>query len=245
MNLLIDLGNSRIKWAQATPHSWETHAALLPPRDLSPLLDEKWGMLPSPQQVLAASVVDGRRYQELERWIDAHWARPVQRVRAEREFLGVKNHYRDPGSLGADRWAALIAARNLCRAAACVISCGTAVTIDALSAEGEFLGGVILPGLRIQRMGLMEATAGIREIAGDDTSCLARSTADGVAAGTLFGLVGAVERVLAEQTARLGTMEILITGADASLVMARTKLAVREVPDLVLRGLALIAQHKP
>ncbi len=245
MKLLVDLGNSRIKWVPTAPYPWEPQAALLSQDDLSPLLDEKWGILPVPRRVVAASVVDAQRYQMLERWIETHWSCRIDRVRAEREFLAVKNHYREPGSLGADRWAALIAARALCRAGACIVSCGTAVTIDALSGDGDFLGGVILPGLRLQRIGLTEATAGIREVAGDDSACLALSTGDGVAAGTLFGLVGAIERVLAEQVARVGAMEILITGADAPLIMARTRLALREVPDLVLRGLALIAQHKP
>ncbi len=157
----------------------------------------------------------------------------------------MRNHYHDPAALGADRWAALIAAHHLTAGPVCVIDCGTAVTIDALSADGDFLGGVILPGLRLLRTSLVQGTRSIRATDGDAATCLARSTADAVAAGTLFGLAGAVERVLAEHRQALGSeMSALITGADAGLVLSklRAEAPVAEVSDLVLRGLALIAE---
>lgn len=243
MDLLIDLGNSRVKWACSAPGVWETGAALLPANDLQGFLDGVWAPLSTPQRVVAASVVNAVRYQELEHWVGARWSLAVERVSGQRELLGVKNHYRDPASLGADRWAALIAARHMTTQSAGVVSCGTAVTVDALSREGEFLGGVIFPGLRTLRLSLAQATDGVRATTGNDGSCFARSTGDGVAAGTLFGLVGAIERVLAEHRTRLGALEVILTGADAPLVAARTELTVSEVPDLVLRGLALIARH--
>src|SRR5204863_2422782 len=111
----------------------------------------------------------------------------------------VRNGYRDKGTLGADRWAAMIGARSeMPASAAAVVNCGTAVTVDALSAGGEFVGGVILPGLFLQRSALATGTAALRVGEGDETSCLAMSTADAIAAGTLYGLAGAVERVCAE-----------------------------------------------
>lgn len=243
MDLLIDLGNSRIKWARSAPGVWETHAVVLAPSELGALLDQAWAAWPPPQRVVAASVVSPARYRELERWVQGHWGCPIQRVRAQGEFLGVKNRYRDPGTLGADRWAALIAARHLSQRPTCVVGCGTAVTVDALSAQGEFLGGIIFPGLRVMRTALAQWTDGVQEIAGEDTSCLALSTGDAVAAGTLFGLVGAIERVIGEQRAIMGASDVLLTGADSPLVAARIGLPVQEIPDLVLRGVALIAQR--
>jgi len=154
----------------------------------------------------------------------------------------VRNRYRQPEQLGVDRWVALIGARGLTSSAACVVDCGTAVTVDALSAEGEFLGGAVFPGLRLLRDSLVRGTAGIPANEGDATDCLARSTADGVAAGTLFGLAGAVERLIDEYRRTLGaTMRVFLTGGDAPALAARLRAAHTPVPDLVLKGLARIA----
>jgi type III pantothenate kinase len=123
-----------------------------------------------------------------------------------------------------------------------VVDCGTAVTVDALSADGEFLGGAVFPGLRLLRDSLVQGTAGIPATEGDATDCLARSTADGVAAGTLFGLAGAVERLIDEYRRTLGeTTRVFLTGGDAPALAARLRAAHTPVPDLVLKGLARIA----
>ncbi len=125
---------------------------------------------------------------------------------------------------------------------AAVVSCGTAVTVDALSARGEFVGGVIFPGLALLQSALATGTAGLPAMPGDETSCLARSTADAVAAGTLYGLAGAVERVCNEfEQALIGPLTVLITGGDADRVAPHLIRPARRIPDLVLKGLDRIA----
>ncbi len=247
MNLLVDVGNSRLKWAQAGAALWETAAAPLGDQDEDSMLDQLWLTMPVPQRVVVASVNEGWTARVLQSWLQKRWSLRAQVVRAQRELLGVRNHYHDPATLGADRWVALIAAHHLTDGPVCVVDCGTAVTLDALSAEGDFLGGVILPGLHLLRTSLVQATKGIRTTDGDAATCLARSTGDAVAAGTLFGLVGAVERVLAEHRRALGPeMRALLTGADARRVLSKLRAGgpVTEVPDLVLRGLALIPEEE-
>jgi len=242
VNLLVDLGNSRLKWAQHEAGRWHTDAALLETADMAPLLDRVWDGMPAPRQVVVCSVSQPQRLQTLEQWVRARWLLTPLIVRSRTEQLGVKNRYREPEQLGADRWAALIGARGLTSSAACVVDCGTAVTVDALSAEGEFLGGVIFPGLQLLRDGLARGTVGIRITDGSEVDCLARSTADGVAAGTLFGLVGAVERLIHEYRRTLGdSMQVLLTGGDGPRLAPRMSAAFTPVPDLVLRGLARIA----
>jgi type III pantothenate kinase len=244
MNLLVDLGNARIKWARSAPGVWETGAALLAEGELGRLLDRFWVQTLAPEKVVAANVSGSGRLQQLERWVYAHWARHVQAIIPQRELLGIKNHYNDPRSLGADRWAALIAARHLMPGPVCIVDCGTAVTIDALSESGDFLGGVIFPGLRLLRTSLLESTHGIRQVSGDDASCLGRSTGEAVSAGTLFGLIGAIERILEDIRPHLGPgMKVLTTGADGPLVRSRMRVTATDTPDLVLRGLALIAEQ--
>jgi type III pantothenate kinase len=242
VNLLVDLGNSRLKWALHEAGRWHADAASLETAGMAPLLDRVWGGMSAPRQVVVCSVSEPRRLQALEHWAQARWSLAPRVIRSRAEQLGVTNRYREPEQLGADRWAALIGARGLTSAAACVVDCGTAVTVDALSARGEFLGGVIFPGLRLLRDGLARGTTGVKTADGSDADCLARSTADGVAAGTLFGLAGAVERLVHEHRRRLGdTMQVLLTGGDAPRLAPRLSVAFTPVPDLVLKGLARIA----
>lgn len=244
MHLLIDLGNSRLKWARCGSGQWLSGATLHRDREMAALLDEAWDAVPTPTTIVMTSVATEETRRALEQWIRDRWAVTVHRVQAQRQQLDVVNTYRNPTALGADRWAALLGARGLTPRACAVVDCGTAVTLDALSAEGVFAGGVIFPGLRLLRQSLGAGTAGIGAMEGNDGSCLARATADGVAAGTLFGLAGAIERCLREQEQALGeTMEVFMTGGDAALLALHLARPVLEVPDLVLKGLARVAEE--
>jgi type III pantothenate kinase len=243
MRLLVDLGNSRLKWARSDP-GWRVGAATLHGRDIAELLDEAWSDLPAANAVVVVSVVAQRTNDVIEQWVRARWRVGVHRVHAQSEQLGVINRYRDPASLGSDRWAALIGARaEMANSAVCIVDCGTAVTVDALTAGGEFAGGVIIPGLGLLRQALTYGTAYIRAGDGDELSCLARATDDAVAAGTLYGLTGGIERVCHEfEQALAEPMKLIITGGDADRVAARLTRPARRVPDLVLKGLDRIAR---
>lgn len=243
MNLLVDLGNSRLKWAQHAAGLWRTDAVPLDSeKNIESLFDKAWGKIAKPQRVIVCSVSSPERLNALEQWTRARWPVTAHIVRPQAEQLGVKNLYRNPQQLGADRWAALIGVRGLTDSAACVVDAGTAVTVEALSAGGEFLGGAIFPGLRLLRDSLARGTVAIALAEGNAADCLARSTADGVAAGTLFGLAGAVERLIDEYRRSLGEpMEIFLTGGDAPALAAHLRAPATMVPDLVLKGLARIA----
>ncbi len=243
MHLLVDLGNTRLKWVRGGGAPWQPGAASYRGASLPQLLDELWGAAPAPNAVVMASVAPVETTDALEQWVQSRWGARVYRVRAQPTQLGVINRYREPTTLGADRWVALIGARGAFPAAdLCVVDCGTAVTADALTAAGEFAGGVILPGLGLLRQALASGTAAVQAAGGNDTSCLARSTADAVAAGTAYGLAGAIERVCREFEAALGvSMKLLLTGGDADRIAARLTRPAHRVPDLILQGLARIA----
>jgi type III pantothenate kinase len=245
MNLLVDLGNSRLKWAQYAAGLWHSDAASLDSeKNIESLFDKAWGKIAKPQRVIVCSVSSPERSNALERWIQTRWSVTPHISLPQAEQLGVKNLYRNPQQLGADRWAALIGARGLTASAACVVDAGTAVTVEALSTKGEFLGGAIFPGLQLLRDSLARGAQAIAPAEGNAADSLARSTADGVAAGTLFGLAGAVERLLDEYRRTLGeTMQIFLTGGDAPALAAQLRVPVTMVPDLVLKGLARIADR--
>ena len=246
MNLLVDLGNTRLKWALSSNDQWQHSGDLMPNDNMVSLLDNAWSALKPPTKSVIASVTGTESLQEVKRWMAAHWSLKPYVLMAGKEMLGVRNHYRQPEKLGSDRWAALIAAHHVLSAHVAVVDCGTAVTVDALSANGDYLGGMIFPGIRLLRESLVTGTQGINVTVGSDKTCLAHSTADGIAAGTLYGLSGAIERVLREFKTQLGApMQVLVTGGDARLIIPHLDYPVTEIPDLVLQGLALIAEKLP
>jgi type III pantothenate kinase len=243
MILLVDLGNSRLKWACRAPGVWDTGAVSHRQRDMAQVLDEAWRGLAGPEKIVMASVAGADARSALETWTVRHWGVAPQGVTARSRQAGVINGYREPERLGPDRWAALIGARALTDRPACIVDCGTAVTVDALSADGVFVGGMIFPGLSLLRQGLAAGTAGLAASPGEAVPGCARSTADGIAAGTLFGLAGAVERLIRECRRVLdGPVQVFLTGGDAALLRAQLESPVIEVPDLVLKGLARLTE---
>ena len=241
MNLILDLGNHRCKWALAgtglTPGG-----AFVYGEDFSRTLDHAFGKLTRPAQVAAVSVAGAARTDVLAHWIRRHWNLELMCFGARAAQCGVTNTYKDPAQLGADRWAALIAARVRVSAAVCVVDCGTAVTVDALDASGVFRGGVISPGVTLMRASLTQSTQGIHATAGNPGSCLAQTTADAVAAGVFYSLAGAIDRILDEQAIALNaTPRVLLTGGDAPAVQALLRHTTEFVPDLVLEGVARLS----
>jgi len=252
--LLVDLGNTRLRWAPADEAGrlGRVAAVVHAGRPLDEILDGAWSALEPPGRVLVCSVLGPPETGLLCGWVRRRWGTDPEVVRAVAEGWGVRNAYIEPAQLGADRWAALVAARASCPdRPVCVVDCGTAVTVDAMDAEGRHLGGLIAPGLGLMRRALAGGTAGVGEAdaAGgrpEGVDLLARSTRDAVSAGTLCALVALVERVGSELAAELGegTARIL-TGGDAAQLVPLLAPSWRHEPALVLRGLARMAVEGP
>jgi type III pantothenate kinase len=242
MRLLFDLGNTRLKWAWQDKDQWQTGAASLG-EDFDGLMQIVGQQQSKPDLAAIASVVGDKTTEACEQAIVRQWHVPILRIEPATEQLGVINRYHDPQQLGSDRWAALVAARQETGKPVCVVSCGTAVTIDALNRNGEFIGGSILPGLELMRHSLTDKTAAIDVATGDDTSCQARATGDAVFAGTRYGLAGGVSRIVAEHSKIIGDdMEVLITGGCAESILPLLDFPAKLRPDLVLRGIAAIVE---
>ncbi len=241
--LVFDLGNSRWKWAPAGNGLRAPGRAQDYGDDFAHSLDAALAAVPRPDRAAAVAVASGARRAALHAWLAQRWELTLELFAPEAQGHGVTNGYREPARLGADRWAALVAARARSRGPACVVDAGTAVTIDALDADGVFRGGVILPGLMLQRAALLQGTSDITESEGRERDVLARSTADAVAAGTLFGLAGAIDRVLDEQALLLGTPPtVFVSGGDAPRLVPLLRHATVAAPDLVLEGVARMAE---
>ena len=238
--LAIDAGNTRIKWGVHDGQGWRSRGALDTAHVAS--LDESIrGALPANAAVASNVAGDAARNA-----IAAACERAgleLRIVKSEARTLGVTNGYRDPGQLGSDRWAALVAAHHLHRGDKLVVNAGTAVTIDALDADGLFRGGFIIPGAGLMRRCLDRGTAALRESPGE-VSEFPASTADAIASGAIAACAGAVERLGRTMAAHGRAPGLIILSGGAALQLAPALGSAWELHEsLVLDGLQLIARN--
>jgi type III pantothenate kinase len=266
--LLVDLGNTRLKWAwlNALGRPGRMHAAVHASAAAAERIDVKdfAALLPplrAGDRVFAVSVatpVVRRRFVAAVRKTDA--AAPRFATSSLR-IAGLRSGYREPWRLGADRWVALAGARPLARDVL-VVDAGTAVTIDLLDATGRHHGGCILPGSGLMTGSLLEGTGGIRRRAGSRSGnaaaaalrrggagrVFARSTREAVDAGAQLAIVAAIERAVVDAEERLGRRpQLLLTGGDAVRLARSLRIRHEIRPALVLEGLAgmFAAAHSP
>lgn len=244
MKLLLDIGNSRIKWCSLQAGKLaQMHAAVYDPAKLADWCRTHLADWPRPESVSVASVAGPEVASELSAWCRSRWELTPWFARTETEADGVRNGYTDTSQLGVDRWLALIAARRITTRPLCVFGCGTAITLDALDSTGGHLGGVIIPGPELMRMALNMATRGARTSGPlDGKPALGRDTEAGVANGIVYAMAGMVERLVADLSRQLGDdIQCLMTGGGAGELAPLCRVPLRVVDDLVLRGLAYYA----
>jgi type III pantothenate kinase len=249
--LLVDIGNTRIKWARLVRgHPGRQHAAA---HDGWTAPDFERALRPALRGVAAVLAVSvaGRR-------VDRRFARAVRAVigvtprfvAATRRAGGVTNGYREVWRLGADRWVATIGgyAHPARRArAVCVVDVGTAMTIDLVDATGRHRGGAIIPGPALMVESLLRETGGIRRRAAGRAprgarSLFARSTREALQAGARHAVAAAIDRARLEARAVTGAAPLLLlTGGAAGEVRPYVVAVHTVIPDLVLRGLAALA----
>jgi len=234
MMLLIDLGNTRLKWAWWRDGRLQDGGALLHRgRDLGAELAQAWHGLPQPRAVHVASVAQPALRDQLTSVVTARWSCPIHLAVSQVEQAGVHNGYHDPAQLGVDRWLAMIGAWRRVQGAVCVVDCGSALTLDILDHQGRHQGGVIAPGLRLMGDALTRGTA-LPALAGAVTATLGRDTQTAMAAGTLQALQGLVGRCRRQAPA---DARLLLTGGDAGVIAAGIDGPHELIPDLVLEGL--------
>lgn len=250
MILLVDIGNSRLKWTTAGRGKPRAAVATARPApdELAGSAAKWWGRLTKPQRILVSNVAGAELAAALADWCEHKWQLAPEFVAARPEAYGIANAYAIPERLGPDRWTALIAARRHSRGAACIIDAGTALTFDVLAADGVHKGGLIIPGLEMMRRALMERTGGLTDAVASpqrgDIALLARDTRDGIEGGTMYALVAVIDRVVADVGAELGERpRRLITGGNAPDLLPLLAGEYHHVPDLVLEGLAIIAEQ--
>ena len=244
MMLLLDVGNTSVKWA-AREQQRMLAAGRFQHRaeDFNAHALAAWRDLPAPDKIVVSNVAGSVMGNTISNWVQAHWGlEPVFAGAVEKAF-GVTNAYPVPSDLGADRWAALVGAHASAAGAVCIVDCGTAVTLDFLAAGGEHQGGVILPGVAMLVRMLLNNTSDIR-LSGvpQFARLLARGTNDAVHGGAVYMLTASIDRIVADMVKAAGDRpEVIITGGDAGQIQSLLACSFRHDPDLVLKGLAILA----
>lgn len=240
MKLLLDIGNSRIKWAWLQDAAvGEVQADIYDRHEISAWCSRCLAASPRPDSVWIANVAGTDVAGQLRRWCRDQWRMVPVFAQTEQRDAGVVNGYDDVREMGVDRWLAMVAARQRYARALCIISCGTAVTVDALTASGAHKGGLILPGPALMQEALKQATQGVHPD-GDGSLRLelGRSTRTGVSAGSTYAIVSLIERVFAEQQQADPDVHGIITGGAAAAIMSLCRVPLECIPHLVLQGLA-------
>lgn len=242
-NLLIDIGNTRLKWGtdsgRGLVFGGECESKL---EMMASELLPQWSEI-SPKHVLVSCVGDRAVLNWLSKTVESRWHIPAQVLVSPRQGFGITSSYPCPEKLGSDRWAAMVAAYAKIGGPVCVVSCGTAVTLDAVSPAGLHLGGLILPGFHLMQSCLQQETrlnfkitpaAGPSHRLGTDTeTCIQQGTTTAI-----FGMTHSVYQDLRHEYKE---MRLLITGGDAALLQDWFGDEAATEPHLVLQGLAVIA----
>ncbi len=246
MNLLLDIGNSCLKWACSDGMQLIRRGTAVCDENLFSVLTAAWQGLPRPENIVASNVAGDEFTQQLDQFLDTHWSLRVQYAAVEQGWGGLVVAYPQPQFFGVDRWLALIAARHQYPGGICVIDCGTAMTIDAVDTHGKHLGGVIAPGLDLMRGTLMQRSSGVNRgiytINEMSTAVLGSDTQSGVERGVLYAVAGAIVYTLIKLKTELDApITSIITGGDAERVMAELGGEYHHSPNLVLHGLQLLS----
>lgn len=245
MNLLLDLGNSRCKFAilekdvikkyGIQPYHKENRHSVI-----ETLLFENNNL----KKAIVCSVLDEKFNHQLLMILNSHKINDCYFLDPATESFGIQLAYLDPSQLGADRLAALIAANENYSGNKCIVDCGTAITIDALDVNGMHHGGVILPSLISMQKALSVDTNVEYNEADGSFNIFANTTQDAIYTGCLSAVIGGIQHVVNSMQAHYDAFDqIIITGGDAEQIMYMLAHKVVHDEKLVLDGLMIVSRN--
>ncbi len=244
MTVVVDIGNTRVKWARVRNGELTDfgHAAFAAEDPLEPLAA---ALAAPPDRIVASNVAGAELESGLKSLAQARGI-DLTIISPARHKYGVRCGYEDPSRLGADRWVGVVAAHLLLAGPACIIDAGTTVTLDVVTG-GEHLGGLIMAGpdliaaaLRVQTRGIGDTVPADAAASGRDL--LGASTNSAVAHGAMLGIAAGIDRAIAEVAAALGEpLAVVLTGGGAVALEPWLKTEVSYRPHFILEGLARIA----
>ncbi|MGY8872375.1 MAG: type III pantothenate kinase [Pseudomonadales bacterium] len=238
MYLEIDIGNTFIKWRLIDVHEVVKKGSVLTQEFTAASFTDVAN--DHIEQVLVGSVAGAECDERLRKACDALWKVKPIFAKTSHQCAGVINSYQDPSKMGVDRWLAMIAAYKRANKAVVVVDCGSAITVEYLSEQGEHKGGYIIPGLRLMRESLLQNTAQVRfdKQYAEIVTHPGVSTAEAVLQGSAYlfkALAHEIKNDLEEG------VELFFTGGDGALMQEMIQLG-RYEPDLVMDGLVWVCR---
>ena len=244
MKLLVDMGNSTLKWATISDGVL-SQVLSLGYDNFIEQLNAQWKSLSVPVSVTVSCVTDEQHWQALTQLTKTLWNISPERVASSGKGYGVVNAYYRPENLGSDRWAVLVAAHALYQQDICIVDCGTALNIELLLANGQHLGGVIVPGADMMQSSLHLNTAAISQSIpqsrDEESEYWGQDTQSGIVKGSWQALAGAVKQVFHQFEKQAERPVCVLCGGGAEQLARYLDMKLEFQPGLVLKGLAVIA----
>ncbi len=238
MNLLLDLGNSRLKWVCVENKQFSAVQSLPNSKITCPALTLLWSEL-RPQKIAISCVGNAALLEIITTTIEQLWGGiSIYFAKSLPQACGVVNGYKQPEKLGVDRFLALIATRHQTHSPVCVVDCGTAITVDILNEEGNHQGGLICSGLSLMKKALAVNTADLPLVEVANHAFFAKDTQTAIFNGTLFAACGLIEKVMTQLPENT---TLFLTGGDAMQISSQLNRPFCLETDLVLKGLNILS----
>ena len=245
--LLLDGGNSQLKWAWVENGTF-SEVGRAPYRDLTQLGEEWLQFADDDVKIVGCSVCGSVK----KAMVEEQLTRPVEWLSSMPQALGIRNHYRRPEEHGSDRWFNALGSRRFTQNACVVVSCGTAVTTDALTEDNHYLGGTIMPGFHLMKEAMALKTANLNRPIGK-VYPFPTTTPNAIASGMMDAVCGALMMMhgrLKDKTGEGKPVDIIITGGGAARVVQALPESfvhdnqVKIVDNLVIHGLLHWIAHR-
>jgi type III pantothenate kinase len=243
MELLLDIGNTSVNWVVQEQGRFDSTGAFAYSKNsLKKDLEENLLYLKKPSSVLISNVAGDQVFHILNEWVKNQWQLQCWQPSVSAEYKALKNSYQDTKQMGLDRWLAMVASWEATQSALCLVSCGTALTIDLIDSKGNHLGGYIIPGIELMQKALISNTVQINtDIKKVSSIEYAKDTQTAINNGAFLAAVSIIDRavdtLIDESKAEV---KCIISGGMANSIKPLLNHSFELEPNLVLIGLSIL-----
>lgn len=243
MQLLLDIGNSSINWAIQEHDRFDaTGAFAYSGKTIKQNLEDNLSISKKPVSVLVSNVAGPEILNALNDWLEIRWQLECWQPGVSVKYNNLINSYQDTTQMGIDRWLSMVAGWESNQSALCLVSCGTALTIDLIDVNGNHLGGYILPGIELMQKALINNTVQINtNIKKQPSIEYANDTQTAINNGAFMATVSMINNVADQFYSESGSeVKCIISGGMANLIQPLLKHSYSYEPNLVLMGLSIL-----
>jgi type III pantothenate kinase len=247
MKLFLDIGNSSVKWAVQEKNNFiSTGTFSYKNNNFQNELQQNLIFSEKPMAVLVSNVIEKEIFELVNSWTKKQWQLECWQPKVSAHYKKLKNCYSDINQMGIDRWLAMVAAWELYSSAVCLVSCGTALTIDFIDEEGQHLGGYILPGIELMQKALVSNTVQISiDVRNNPSIEYGNDTQSSVNNGSFLAAASTINNVVDKFTKELNCeLNCIISGGMAESIKPFLNNPFEHEPNLIFMGLSILHKAK-